>query len=69
MKVITDAKPVRRVFIILPQIDGKDFDLIDDTGDVVRSDASPRRLGDYALENGADDVRHGYDIVAYEGRR
>lgn len=42
-----------------------EYTLIDETGTVVRTHASPRHLADWALDNGADEVRHEYDNVKH----
>lgn len=43
--------------------------LLLDEDDVIQiMDRSTRRLSDWAFDNGADEVRHSYDLVAYEER-
>lgn len=45
----------------ISEIEG-DYILGDQTGTVVRTGKNPRRLAEWALDNGADAVRHEYDL-------
>ena len=72
MKPITDQKPPRRVFQIVDTVppDKRDpLTLLDPDGIALACDHSPRVLADRAFDAGADDVRHAYDLVAFEASR
>ncbi len=72
MRVITDQKAPQRVFQIVDAVHDDPmhpFRLLDETDTIVIVGSSPRQLADYGLENGADVVRHSYNIVAYEASR
>lgn len=70
MKVVTDMKPVRKVFRVVDIDDKKEpYGLLDPTGLQIRIAANPKRLVDYALNSGlADDVRCDYDLIKAAAR-
>ncbi len=75
MRVVTDQKPVKRVFRIVDVSDDvldserHPFSLLGPDGASIRLGATPRELADYALNVlDADAVRHDYDLVKAAGR-
>ncbi len=67
MRVVTDKKPTKVIYRIVDSLDEAfPFALHDDAGNPIQIDRNPHRLADFALENGADVVRHDYDIRDWE---
>lgn len=46
---------------------GETFDLFDDLGRLIAECASAKRLSDYAFDNGAQSVKHDYDLKLSDG--
>lgn len=63
--------PPRRVFRIVDwthELPLNPYAVLDETGAVRLTGPNPHRLSDYAFDHGADDVRHDYDLLAWERR-
>ncbi len=46
---------------------GPEYLLVDEAGILVRVSNDPRKLSVWAFDNGADSVRHEYDLIKAEG--
>ena len=62
-------KPAKKVWAIKMTEDRK-FYMVDENGKIVwpsTGEQSRNRMFDFAVEHGADEVRHDYDMVAADG--
>lgn len=60
--------PIRTksIWLIKDTPEGKFF-LLDETGAVRCKDESRFKMSNFAFDHGADEVRHEYDLVKYDG--
>lgn len=57
-----------KVYKIVDTSEG-DLALVDEGNAIVQRSDNARRLSDYGFSNGADQIRHDYDLIAYEERQ
>lgn len=62
-----NLKRCRIVDLSAPSLDP--YGLVDEAGEIRHTGPNPHRLSDWAFDHGADEVRHDYDLRAWEERR